>query len=85
MVYLPQLGHSPSLGIGCCRFNRLRTVACLLEQDLQVFLRPAPEVLKSGNWSSGLTSPQSLHFLETFCIVIGVNDLVSKMTKTCIF
>ena len=76
MVCLPHAGHSPAGGTGWVRLSLRLTVACLLEQCLQVFLRPAPVVLNNGNWSSGLTCPHSLHFLETFGIVVGVNYLI---------
>ena len=87
MVCLPHAGQFPAGGIGWLRLSLRLTVACLLEQDLQVFLRPAPAVLKSGNWSSGLISPHSLHCLvsETFCIIVGVDNLISQVGKTCIF
>ena len=41
----------------------------------------------AANWSSGLISPHSLHCLvsETFCIIVGVDNLISQVGKTCIF
>ena len=76
MVCLPHAGQSPGDGGTCCRLSLRLTVACLFEQHLQVFLRPAPVVEKSGKSSNGLTSPHSLHGLEAVIVVVGVNYLV---------
>lgn len=76
MVCLPHAGQSPGIGTGCCLLSLRLTVACLFEQHLQVFLRPAPAVEKSGKSSSGLTSPHSLHGLEAVTVVVGVDDLI---------